>query len=218
MRCPLCQNQQVEGFVRVQRSKKRPEDWREYFRCSVCHLIFLHPDQRMGPEEEKARYATHNNDPSDLRYEGFLRRLWEPLKSRVSPGESGLDFGCGPTEAMREIAARDGFDLISYDPFFFPNPEVLQNTYDFIYCSEVIEHLYEPGKVFAQLAKLLGPGGRLGLMTGRLEDWSQFKTWGYITDPSHVCFYPLATIDWLSQVYGFEVEQVSLRVHILTKV
>jgi 2-polyprenyl-3-methyl-5-hydroxy-6-metoxy-1,4-benzoquinol methylase len=46
-----------------------------------------------------------------------------------------------------------------FDPLFFPDPEPLGDLYDFITCTETIEHFHRPAEEFARLDRMLRPGG-----------------------------------------------------------
>lgn len=48
-----------------------------------------------------------------------------------------------------------------YDPFFFPDESLLSNKYDFVTCTEAIEHFFEPKKEWKILLNLLKENGML---------------------------------------------------------
>jgi SAM-dependent methyltransferase len=54
-----------------------------------------------------------------------------------------------------------GHRMRLFDLFFFPDPEPLEDKYDFIACTETIEHLHHPAETFASFDKMLKPGGWL---------------------------------------------------------
>lgn len=174
-----------------------------YFRCGACDLTFLDPAQRPSPEEERAEYALHRNDPDDLRYRAFLQQALDPLLPRLKRGAQGLDFGCGPGPTLSVMLAEAGYPTANYDPNFRPDPSVLNRRYDFITCTEVVEHLHRPGEVFARLDALLNPGGFLSIMTERLTLERDFVGWRYRRQPSHVVFYSDQTIDWIAHRFGW---------------
>lgn len=205
MNCPLC----------LTTTASQLEPSRPTYQCSHCHLVFIDPDQHLELEAEKARYLMHENTLDNPGYREFLEQLWIPLRHHLKPAVNGLDFGCGPTEAFRELAAESGFQVESYDPFFKPHKELLVNKYNFIFCSEVVEHFYQPHKEFTLLSGLLKPGGVLAVMTERLEDWSQFAQWHYQREPSHVCFYPEQTMHWIARYWGWELIYQKGRVSLL---
>ena len=56
---------------------------RRYYRCSHCNITLLDNSQFVSQEEEKKRYDEHINRPEDMGYRNFLRRLTDPLTSRL---------------------------------------------------------------------------------------------------------------------------------------
>ena len=92
-----------------------------------------------------------------------------------------------------------------YDPYFYPSQTALSRTYDFITCTEVVEHLYEPAEVFRQLDQLLKPGGWLGVMTCFQTDDDRFDNWHYRRDPTHVVFYRESTLALLADKFGWSM-------------
>ena len=119
---------------------------------------------RLSPEQERDIYRLHDNDPSDPGYRKFLSKLTAPLLERLPPGASGLDFGCGPGPALAQMLEAEGMDVSLYDPYFFSSTAVFDQTYDFITCTEVVEHLYAPAGVFRDLDRMLRPGRWRGVL------------------------------------------------------
>ncbi|HRI65908.1 MAG TPA: class I SAM-dependent methyltransferase [Polyangium sp.] len=179
---------------------------RRYFECPTCALVFLHPDQRLSPDAERAHYLTHENDPLDDRYRTFLDRLALPLVAHLVPGARGLDFGCGPGPTLSLMLEERGFPMEIYDPFFAPNPVIFTKTYDFITATETIEHFCHPEKEFVRLDQLLRPRGILAVMTELWRDDKPFEQWHYPRDPTHVSFYRERTMSWIAKRFNYAVE------------
>ena len=177
----------------------------DYHRCSQCMLIFQAPAQRPSQDEEKAQYDLHENDPQDPHYRRFLSRLAVPLLERLPPGASGLDYGCGPGPALVEMMREAGHDCQGYDPIYADHRRLLARRYDFITCTEVVEHFHQPEQEFQQLIALLAPGGWLGVMTSWPPPADQFAGWHYHRDPTHVCFYSPETFQWLASQFGLSL-------------
>ena len=92
-----------------------------------------------------------------------------------------------------------------YDPYFSPSTKPLEETYDFVTCTETLEHLREPRQELEMLNSLLRSPGWLGVMTGMLDDWKEFPSWYYHRDPTHVCFYSHETMKWIAEKYLWSV-------------
>ena len=195
--CPLCRYEPIREFSVV--------DSKTYWRCDVCHLTFLSSESYLSPEDELARYLLHENSPEDQRYREFLSRLTDHLIPKLPPGAEGLDFGSGPGPTLSVMLQEKGFSMDLYDPFFAPNTAPLERTYDFITCTETVEHFYQPAKEFHRFDRLLRHGGWLGIMTEILESDDDFANWWYHREPTHVCFYKQETMAWIATQYGWRV-------------
>ncbi|HEU0015387.1 MAG TPA: class I SAM-dependent methyltransferase [Longimicrobium sp.] len=208
-RCPLCASPRIAPFAQAH--------GRRYLDCAECGLVHAAPEDRLGPEAERAHYGTHRNDPADPGYRAFLARVADPLAARLAPGARGLDYGCGPGPALAMMMAERGFPTAVYDPFFAPDAEALRRTYDFITCTETAEHFFEPGDELARLDGLLRPGGILAVMTEVLEDGRDFAGWRYARDPTHVSFYRPRTLRWIAERHGWAMESPSRNVALFGK-
>ncbi len=103
-----------------------------------------------------------------------------------------------------------------YDPFFAPDPAVLDGSYDFITCTETVEHFFSPADEFERLNKMLRNGGWLGVMTEMRND-SSFENWWYTRDPTHVCFYRVETMEWIALHFGWTLERPHRNVTLFRK-
>lgn len=196
--CPLCGTGDSVNYHRDAR--------RAYRQCRTCELVFVPPDQRLGPDDERAVYDQHQNSPHDPGYRRFLSRLFAPLSERLAPEARGLDFGAGPGPTLSVMFEEVGHSMAIYDPFYAPDAAALTETYDFITATEVVEHLFEPGVELERLAECLPAGGWLGVMTKRVTSQEAFAGWHYILDPTHVCFFSETTFRWLGEHLGMHVE------------
>ncbi|TVP52013.1 MAG: class I SAM-dependent methyltransferase [Halomonadaceae bacterium] len=185
---------------------KERDSQRQYQRCERCQCTFLLPEQRLPASLEKAEYDQHENEPGDSGYRRFLSRLADPLLARLPAAARGLDFGCGPGPALAAMLREAGHPMALYDPYFAPDTAPLAQQWDFITCTEVVEHLYQPASVFRQLDQLLAPGGWLGIMTCLQTDDARFANWHYRRDPTHVVFYREQTLRYLAGQLGWECE------------
>ncbi|QHI68832.1 class I SAM-dependent methyltransferase [Tichowtungia aerotolerans] len=196
--CPLC-NALSDPFC--------ADRTREYLRCPCCDLIFVPPKLRLSMEAEKARYDLHQNDSADSGYRKFMNRLFQPLEKKLSPGAGGLDFGCGPGPTLSLMFEEAGYPCAIYDLHYANDPSVFERQYDFLTCSETMEHMYRPREEFKRFLTLVKPGGWIGIMT-QLHDHAPvpFERWHYKNDDTHVCFFSTQTFQWLEKTYSLHLE------------
>lgn len=193
--CPLCLQHTGQTWNELNGSP--------VFRCSSCDLIYKDRKDRLPIPEERAHYDLHNNDPTDENYRNFLRRCTDPLFSLLETGAIGLDFGCGPGPTISVMASEQGFEMKNYDPAFENQPEALDQTYDFITATEVLEHLHHPGRTLEKIVSLTRPGGWIGVMTTLYDGSDEWSQWWYHHEPTHICFYTPATMKWIEARFRF---------------
>jgi hypothetical protein len=193
--CIVCEASATTFFARV--------DDHDYWRCSACQATYLNPTQRLSQSESYARYRQHCNDPADAGYRHFLSKLADPLLKKLPPHASGLDYGCGPGPALACMLREAGHHLRLYDLHFFPDREALDTSYDFITCTETIEHFHRPAEEFACFDRMLHPGGWLAIMTCFQTDDARFASWHYRRDPTHVVFYRETTLRTIARRFGW---------------
>jgi SAM-dependent methyltransferase len=196
--CPLCGHERVAPYYR--------DALRPYLQCLRCRLVFVSPAYRPSLARERSEYDLHQNDVHDPGYRRFLSRVVTPLLARLPAGARGLDFGCGPGPALAAMLEEAGYSVALYDPYYRPDPAVLEPGYDFICATEVVEHLHHPGRELDRLWRLLAPGGVLGIMTKLVSDRAAFAGWHYKNDVTHVCFFSRDTWAWWADAQGANVE------------
>ncbi len=177
-----------------------------YFRCTICQCRFLDPERRPSRSAERAHYTCHQNHPDDLAYRSFLQPAADQVLARVAPGATGLDYGAGPGPALACMLAEHGYALQVYDPYFAPDAAALERDYDFITCTETVEHFHDPAGQFDQLDRMLRPGALLVIMTCFQTEDARFADWHYRRDPTHVVFYRVETFDWLGRHHGWKTD------------
>ncbi len=197
--CPLCMTSGAAPFHKGGKAS----GYKDFLRCGECDLVFVPRAQMLDAAGQKARYLQHNNDVDDPAYREFLGRMYYALRPHLSAGARGLDYGCGPGPALQHMMIEDGFDVDVYDIYFYPDETVLQKTYDFVTCTETVEHFEDPRGELDRIDGLLHPGGWFGVMTGMLESWDDFPAWYYHRDPTHVNFFSRDTMRWIAERLGW---------------
>ncbi len=194
MKCPLCKKSDTVFFHKERR--------RSYQKCNTCHLVFVPKEYFPSPREEMERYQLHQNDLKNEGYVHFLKTFITPLKKRLPPGSKGLDFGSGPVPALSTLLIEEGFKMEIFDPFFCNRPSALQIRYDFLTCVETAEHFFQPFKEWMLIFELVKPGGWIGVKTEMITEKTDFSSWHYKSDKTHVCFYSVPTFEWIGRKYN----------------
>lgn len=179
---------------------------RTFLRCDRCGLVFVPPSQFLAPDDEKKRYDLHRNSPDDEGYRRFLRRMFLHLRPRLEEGSSGLDFGSGTGQVLAGMFRHAGYSMATYDRFYDRYGAVLEQHYDFITATEVVEHLREPAAELDRLWACLTPGGHLGIMTRPAVGSAAFAGWHYKNDLTHICFYSPQTFRWLAERWKADLD------------
>lgn len=183
------------------------EPFEENFeRCLSCCMIFRKERARLNADEELRFYQTHQNSAEDPGYRRFLSKVTEPLKAKLSPGACGLDFGSGPAAALVALMGEAGHEMARFDPLFAPDDGSLARTYDFITCTEVVEHFKDPAADWALLFSLVRRGGTLAVMTEWYRGQSPLSSWRYARDPTHCAFYSRAALSRIGERHEAELE------------
>lgn len=180
----------------------------------------MDPSQaQLSPAEEKLRYDEHQNIESEG-YRNLFSPLREQLKARLTAGSQGLDYGCGPTQYLMGLLNReDGYKIAGYDPYYFFDTSVLKpNFYDFVVCTEVVEHFYQPKESFLKMMSCLKPGGAAFVLTSPPpESLDEFANWFYRRDVTHVGFFGIPTMKYLAKASQSELLLHEKNLWIFTK-
>jgi len=223
MDCPLCECEATRPF--------QPELADACRECPDCGLVFLEPRAHPSLQAERARYLTHNNSPEDPGYRKYLADAVDPLLEKLELGiqESGvdaeaarsalrgLDFGSGPGPAVHVMLAERGIECANYDPFFAFDTDRLERPYDFVVCTEVVEHLRRPGHAWELLDRLLKRGAWLAVRTEILTPDVDFENWWYRNDETHLCFYSAETMEWIAENFEWSLEEPRPNVRLFQK-
>ncbi|MFC1493338.1 class I SAM-dependent methyltransferase [candidate division KSB1 bacterium] len=199
--CTLCNSRDVNIFHSLTNKFGK----KDFLLCGNCDLIFVPPEFHPAPDIEKKRYDLHENDQGDMGYKKHLQDFEEIVSPYIDRSIKGLDFGCGPYPLLADIFREKGYTVDIYDPFFFNDPGILNNKFDFITCTETIEHFRDPNKEFHMLNSLLISGGILCIMTGIVENRDDFPDWHYIQDITHLAFYSKQTLGWIAENFDWNI-------------
>jgi SAM-dependent methyltransferase len=136
-----------------------------------------------------------------------------------------LDVGCG-NGAFLKIAQTAGWSAqgIDFDPIAVAEARrqgltvdlggidrlaAQAQTYDWITCSHVLEHVHEPQQLLQSLHRLLRPGGTLWLQTPNLESIGHRiygRDWIGIDPPRHLTLQTLLSLRSALEKVGFQIQ------------
>lgn len=86
----------------------------------------------------------------------------------LARGARAVDVGCGRGDHVRGLTERFGFEVIGVDPFAEP-PNLIgviedlplaDESVDLVWCRDMLEHVEDLPRAFAELRRVLRPGGR----------------------------------------------------------
>lgn len=171
----------------------------------------------LSAEQERKQYDLHQNDPADQNYRRFLTPVYSAICKRVTLPAHGLDYGSGPGPTLSVMLQEVGYEMSIFDIFYAKDRAALDRHYQFITCTEVAEHLHQPGMVLSQLHDMLEAGGWLAIMTKRYTCRDAFAQWHYKNDPTHVCFFSDTTFTFFADQLNAKLEVKSKDLVLLQK-
>lgn len=167
--------------------------------CPSCGLIVKksHPFEL----EEKERYLAHQYDEN---YKSYMHRLTNFIDFN---NKEVLDFGCGQHPILNELYPEAKFT--NYDYYFFSKEDYKSLSYDIILLIEVIEHISNIKATIENLLALLKGDGKIYIHTRLYDEATDFKTWWYQRDITHISFFNIKTFEYLASKYNLNLEQIN---------
>ncbi|MDQ3187338.1 MAG: NTP transferase domain-containing protein [Pseudomonadota bacterium] len=141
-------------------------------------------------EGARARFVA--NKPNNLRF--LLEKRFAWMNQYVQPGVKALELGCGAGFAEFFIEAPIIFSDVEPRPWVARIVDALKldelgETYDVVICSHMIHHVSQPIKFFADLGRIVRPGGcvlineiHTGLLMRVLLRMMRHEGWSYDVD------------------------------------
>ncbi|MCP5370844.1 MAG: class I SAM-dependent methyltransferase [Hyphomicrobiales bacterium] len=199
------------------------------FRCGACDLLFVHP---FPTAEELARYYSDNYRGATATFYPKLnsRRRRAFVKSlrflRYAVGRRVLDIGCGGgvmVDAFRRLGAdAHGVDIsvnsITFARNRFPRctfhcmdfDEMARSglTFDFMFTSELMEHIPGPHGCMAMIQALSKPGTLVYVATpdaGHPAVPADIYAWDQMCPPEHLQWFTRDNLARVFDGYGFDL-------------
>ena len=109
-----------------------------------------------------------------------------------------LNLGCGydirPDWINLDIAPLEGVDIV-HDLAEAPLP-FRDNEFDYILCSDILEHILDYPKVLREIHRVLKPGGIVEIRT---PHYSYSRAYA---DPTHIRYFSMETFDFFVKATG----------------
>ncbi len=188
-----------------------------YFICSTCGAYVKDKQYYLSLAREKSRYEEHNNDVNDSGYQEFTAPITETISESFDAAHLGLDYGCGSGPVISKVLSDKGYRVKLYDPYFYPDDDYVNHSYDYIFSCEAFEHFHNPKQEIEKLLGLLKPNGKLIIMTHLYDESKDFKTWYYRNDPTHIFIYTEKTARYLKEKYKLKIEKLNERLIVFKK-
>ncbi len=184
--CKLCL---ASACVPAGRNKHRA-----FVHCPSCGLVFVPSEFWLSEDDERARYAHHDNLPSNEGYVKFLGQVADVVAEIGLAQPRVLDFGSGENAVLADILRRRGFDCATYDPLYDKGQSALGSRYDIVVVCEVIEHLRDLRGEMRTLEDCLGRGGCVVVRTQCYPSVAEVASWWYARDATHLNFFAERTL------------------------
>lgn len=195
--------------------------------CESCEFLFVgpRPPEEVIAEhyEQNYRGATADWYPKagDRKWRGFWQSL---LFIPYAKGRRVLDLGCGGGFMVAALGrfAREavGVDIsensIAYAKRAFPKHEFHAETlrsfrergeqFDFVFSSEVLEHVLEPREYMETLRQCVRPGGYAYVSApdaGHPAVPTPVAAWTDICPPEHLNWFNYRNLVWIFAQFGF---------------
>lgn len=220
VKCPVCGYAKTHYFV-------TKNDY-SFNQCNECDFVFLNPMPSQDELNEQYMDAEKEAEPTYNKAGSRLRRAFIKLP-RFLPyalNKNTLDFGCGGgfiAHALSYVArnstgidisanaveyAKQRFKRANYFCMDFVQLLETKEKYDFVYSSEVIEHVSDINLYMRVLEHLVKKSGYLYITTpdlGHPKVPEDITKWDVFWPPIHVQHFTQKTVTKLFERYGFKI-------------
>jgi SAM-dependent methyltransferase len=172
-------------------------------------LVFVPSEFWLSEDDERARYAHHDNSPAHEGYVKVLGQVGQVVEGLGVGQAHVLDFGSGDNAVLADILRQRGFDCEAYDPLYGKGQAALGSRYDVVVVCEVIEHLRDLRDEIKTLRDCLSPGGRVVVRTQCYLSVADVATWWYARDATHLNFFAERTLSFAADLCGLRCQRTN---------
>jgi SAM-dependent methyltransferase len=153
----------------------------------------------------------------------------------LGPGKSLLEVGCGTGDDL-DWARQNGWDVhglelsesavehakqrgLDVRCSTFENAQLSANSFDCIFMSQVLEHLYSPTLALQRCYQVLRPGGLLLVGVPKFDSWTRHAMgnyWHCLQFPIHLYHFDQPVLERMVRYAGFQVREVRLSSKVLS--
>ena len=211
-------------------------------RCGNCGLVYLDPRPEISEFETIYPANYHAFDFSEADF-GIVHKIRSRLEARrvlswckdLPAGARILDVGCGDgfhLNLLKQYGEKswrlEGIDIdrravetaeksgLKVHKGTVESLKLPENSYDFAFMIQTIEHVAHPEKVLAAVFEILKPGARLVVVTDNTDsvDFRLFKNsyWGGYHFPRHWNLFNRRSLTKLAAKCGFEMAGLTTQV------
>jgi len=167
---------------------------RDYMLCPECGLVFVPDSSCVTIDKEIERYNLHKNAADNTAYRDYLAGFLQELKRIPIANPAVLDFGSGREAVLTDILRGNGCNCHAYDPLYGIGFEALNTVYDLVILCEVIEHIRDMAQALRIIDTVLDAQGYLLIKTELFQQETDFSTWWYAKDFTHINFLSIRTL------------------------
>jgi SAM-dependent methyltransferase len=183
-----------------------------YRRCSACAAIFAEriPKECLETENDALNMRANSEFQSERlrRIENHLGHI--PRKM--------VDFGCGQGQFVQFLQS-SGVKVVGVDRQTSVQLADLRSSfYSAVSAIEVLEHLYNPCEIFAEMKRVLVPGGVIYVESSFVDYIGDPMRSDYV-DPriGHCCIHSAQSVSFIAHRLGLQLDWVSQNVFLLKR-
>jgi 2-polyprenyl-6-hydroxyphenyl methylase/3-demethylubiquinone-9 3-methyltransferase len=195
-----------------------------YHRCPDCGFLFTTFFDHWTVAELAAHvyndgYAQVDPDYTGVRPNTFADTILEHFAAQAGRIRF-LDWGAGAGILARRLQAAGFQRALAYDPFNPAHCEPQDQTFNFLGCFEVLEHLLEPQEAVNAMARLVDADGMVlmtTLLQGRDSQEAGLRWWYLAPRNGHASLYTRQALGLLWHRAGFQMHSLDGHLHVAWK-
>jgi len=234
-RCPFCGSRNISDITKIRDYTSVDSRRYIYSACQNCGVIF----QSFRPEASEIKnFYQSDYQPYNDQYNFFVKKFIEyrtrreiRIFKKLNPNIANvLEIGCSFGRYLKALRDFGGFNVTGIEidgdccrrgkaefNLEIINSDLLAagfkpESFDLIVMNHVLEHLYNPAEVLAEISKVLRSGGILSIKTPNADTLERkfFKNfWFPYEAPRHIFLFSPETLKKILSASGLSVKEIS---------